>query len=243
MFGFKAAKLVKEKVRLNLHSQLLDKGPTIKSQIASGSIATTLVDHVEALSGYYGRYTTRALSASTIPLTYLIAIYLVNWKLAFVMFFAWVSVPFAIAAIGITISKATQRQVDEITRLGGHFLDRLQGLTSLRLFGQAEAEVARTEIVANRLRSRTMSVLKLAFLSSASLELIASGAIFLTAIYVTSALIGSIGLQQGLFVLILVPEFFLPLRLFSGAYHEQSAALSAAQKNPRIGRRAGNNYC
>ena len=128
------------------------------------------------------------------------------------MAFAWIMVPFAMAVIGIVIAKTSQSQVDELTRLGGHFLDRIQGLTTLRLFGQAEAEVERTSVAADRFRRKTMSVLKIAFLSTMSLELIASGAIFLTAIYVTSALIGSIGVQQGLFVLILVPEFFLPLR-------------------------------
>ncbi|MDA9009297.1 thiol reductant ABC exporter subunit CydD [Alphaproteobacteria bacterium] len=229
-FGEKAAEKVKSKVRLNLHAQILAAGPSIKNKISAGSVASTLVDQIEALSGYFARYQTKALAASTLPLLFLSVIYLVNWKLALVMAFAWVLVPFAMAMIGIAIAKASQSQVDELTRLGGHFLDRIQGLTSLRLFGQADAEVKRTEAAADRFRRKTMSVLKLAFLSSTTLELIATGALFLTAVYVTSALIGSIGLQQGLFVLILVPEFFLPLRQFTAAYHEQSAAMSAAQK-------------
>ena len=228
--GERAATQVKSKVRLKLHAQVLAAGPALKNRMPAGSLAAVLVDQVEALSGYFARYRTKALAASTLPAFFLIAIYFVNWKLAVVMGFAWIMVPFAMALIGIAIAKASQSQVDELTRLGGHFLDRIQGLTSLRLFGQAEAEVKRTEIAANRFKRKTMSVLKLAFLSSTALELIATGALFLTAVYVTSALIGSIGLQQGLFVLILVPEFFLPLRQFTAAYHEQSAAMSAAQK-------------
>lgn len=228
--GEKAAEKVKSKVRLDLHAQILEAGPSIKNKISAGSVASTLVDQIESLSGYFARYQTKALAAATLPLLFLLVIFLVNWKLAVVMAFAWVMVPFAMALIGIAIAKASQSQVDELTRLGGHFLDRIQGLTSLRLFGQADAEVKRTEVAADQFRRKTMSVLKLAFLSSTTLELIATGALFLTAVYVTSALIGSIGLQQGLFVLILVPEFFLPLRQFTAAYHEQSAAMSAAQK-------------
>lgn len=120
--------------------------------------------------------------------------------------------------------------------MGGYFLDRLQGLNTLKLFGQAQAELQRINTIADSFRAKTMTVLRIAFLSSSVLEFFSAVAVALVAVYVGLGLLGlvhfgpaqDISLQQALFVLLLAPEFFQPLRQLAINYHDRAAALGAA---------------
>ncbi|MEM6904104.1 MAG: ATP-binding cassette domain-containing protein, partial [Pseudomonadota bacterium] len=131
---------------------------------------------------------------------------------------------------------ASRKQMIALERLGGYFVDRLRGLGTLRLFGQADAELERVRGIAERFRSGTMSVLRLAFLSSAVLEFFSAIAIAILAVNIGLALLGlfnpgplaDITLYAGLFILILAPDFYMPLRLLGQYYHDRATAMAAA---------------
>uniref|UniRef100_UPI0031E355F2 thiol reductant ABC exporter subunit CydD n=1 Tax=Inquilinus sp. TaxID=1932117 RepID=UPI0031E355F2 len=141
------------------------------------------------------------------------------------------------ALIGMKAADESRKQFRVLARMSAYFLDRLQGLSTLRLFGRAEAEVEGIALAADAFRDRTMRVLRIAFLSSASLEFFASVAVAVVATYVGLGLLGHIGwgtapgltLFSGLFVLLMAPDFFLPLRMLAAYYHDRVAAIGAAE--------------
>jgi ATP-binding cassette, subfamily C, bacterial CydD len=146
-------------------------------------------------------------------------------------------VPLTMALIGMKAADESRRQFRTLARMSAYFLDRLQGLTTLRLFGRAEAEVDNIAQAADAFRDGTMRVLRIAFLSSASLEFFASVAVAVVATYVGLGLLGHIGwgtaprltLFSGLFVLLMAPDFFQPLRMLAAYYHDRMAAIGAAE--------------
>jgi ATP-binding cassette subfamily C protein CydD len=132
-------------------------------------------------------------------------------------------------------ASANRNQFLAMTRMSGYFLDRMQGLATLKLFGQAYHELANINHIADGYREKTMSVLRIAFLSSAILEFFSAVAVALVAVYVGLGLLGQIhfgpaqkiSLSEALFVLLLAPEFFMPLRQLATFYHDKAAALGA----------------
>jgi ATP-binding cassette subfamily C protein CydD len=133
-------------------------------------------------------------------------------------------------------ASANRSQFLAMARMSGYFLDRLQGLATLKLFGQATSELANINKIADGFREKTMAVLRIAFLSSAILEFFSAVAVALVAVYVGLGLLGlihfgpaqHISLSEALFVLLLAPEFFMPLRQLAINYHDRAAALGAA---------------
>jgi ATP-binding cassette subfamily C protein CydD len=139
------------------------------------------------------------------------------------------------ALVGMDAASANRNQFLAMTRMSGYFLDRMQGLATLKLFGQAYHELANINQIADGYREKTMSVLRIAFLSSAILEFFSAVAVALVAVYVGLGLLGQIhfgpaqkiSLSEALFVLLLAPEFFMPLRQLATFYHDKAAALGA----------------
>ncbi len=237
--GFAAAARVKLALRDELYRHVQALGPAFTDGRHSGGLASAMVEQVEALEGYYARYLPQMVVATLVPLVMLAVVFWVNWVAGLILLGTAPFIPVFMALIGMGAAKASRRQFRTLARMGGYFLDRLQGLATLRLFGAAERELDRVTEISHEFRRRTMSVLRIAFLSSAVLELFSAIAVALTAIYVGLSLIGFIGfgtgpeglgLMTGLFVLLLAPDVFVPLRQLATHYHDRAAAVGAAEE-------------
>lgn len=233
--GIEAGARVRAAVRAGLYRGL--SRPDAGVDLPTASVPVHLIDQVEALDAYYARYVPLTRLAVLVPVILGTAALYANWVAGLLLFLTAPLIPVFMALIGMGAAQASKQQFDALQRLGRRFLDRLQGLTSLQIMGRAEEEGRRLEAVADEHRKRTMQVLRIAFLSSAVLEFFASVAIAIVALYLGSAYLGlahfgvpegGVTLAAGLFVLLLAPEFFQPLRQFAGAYHDRANAVAAA---------------
>lgn len=201
-------------LRRRVFARLLDT----EDPRAVGERTALAVDRVEALDGYFARWLPAAMLAALGPAVVATAACAVDWRAGAILLGAGMLVPFAQAVTGIGAAAASRRQFESLQRLQGRFLDRMRGLPIIVLFNREAEEAAALSAAATELRERTMRVLRVAFLSSAALELFSAVALGLLA-------------WQGhgaLFPLLLVPAFFAPLRAFSAAYHEAMSARGAA---------------
>ncbi|MFE0753302.1 thiol reductant ABC exporter subunit CydD [Inquilinus sp. NPDC058860] len=235
--GAVAATRVKTRLRRRILDRVHALGPAWRAERQTGDLAVTLIERIEALDGYYARFLPQSRVAMVLPVLILAAVYPVDWVSGVILTVAGPFVPLMMALIGMKAADESRKQFRTLARMSAYFLDRLQGLATLRLFGRAEAEVEGIALAADAFRDRTMRVLRIAFLSSASLEFFASVAVAVVATYVGLGLLGHIGwgtapeltLFSGLFVLLMAPDFFQPLRMLAAYYHDRVAAIGAAE--------------
>lgn len=235
-FGFEAAATLKTQLRSRLFARLPTLAPHYFKQHQSGELAATTLEQIEALELYFSRYCPQQLIIVLLPLLTISFVMTINWVVGVIFLVAFPLVIVFMALIGISAAAASRSQFLAMARMGGYFLDRLQGLPTLKLFGQAKRELDTITEVADGFRVTTMKVLRIAFLSSTVLEFFSAIGIALVAVYVGLGLLGKIEfgaaqeitLQQALFVLLLAPEFFMPLRQLGVFYHDRAAALGAA---------------
>lgn len=234
--GQRVSAQVRQQVREQLAAHWADLGPVRLADRSSATLTNQWVEQVEALDGYYARYLPQQWLALLSPLLILLLVFWLDWLAALFLLFAAPLIPLFMALVGMSAEKISQQHVLEAGRLAGHFLDRVRSLTSLQLFGQVGAATLSVEAAAERYRAVTMRTLRIAFLSSAVLEFFASVAIAVAAMYIGFGLLGYIQygpaaqltLFSGLFILLLAPEFFQPLRSLAQSYHDRAAALGAA---------------
>lgn len=236
ILGQRASAQVRQRVRARLVSSWAAIGPVRLAERSSATLANQFVEQVEALDGFYARYLPQQWLALLVPLMIGAVVLWLDWLAALFLLFSAPLIPVFMALVGISAEKLSQQHVLEAGRLSGHFLDRVRNLTSLQLFGRVPAAIADVQVAADRYRQVTMRTLRVAFLSSAVLEFFASVAIAVVAMYIGFGLLGYIDygpsgqltLFSGLFVLLLAPEFFQPLRSLAQHYHDRAAALGAA---------------
>ena len=133
--------------------------------------------------------------------------------------------------IGNSAEQRNQQQWQQLTRMNAHFLDVIQGLTTLKLFNASRREAQRVAVMAERYRHTTMSVLRIAFLSALVLEFFATVSIALVAVLIGFRLLwGEMAFVDGFFILLLAPEFYLPLRQLGTQYHARMQAIAAAEQ-------------
>jgi ATP-binding cassette, subfamily C, bacterial CydD len=215
-----AGAVARARLRRQVFTRLLETGT--EDARAVGERAALAVDRVEALDGYFARWLPAAALALLGPLMVAAAAAWADWRGGLILLVAGLLVPVAQALTGIGAAQASRRQFDALQRLSGRFLDRMRGLPIIVLFNRQEAEAEALGAAAEELRHRTMRVLRVAFLSSAALELFSAAALGLLAWHRPGS--GA----EALFALLLVPAFFAPLRAFSAAYHEAMSARGAA---------------
>lgn len=234
--GAAAAKTVREQVRKTLLARWASQGPVTLSGESSAVLASEWVEHVDALEGYFARFQPQLWLSLLIPLSVLIVVFSLDWLAAIFLFASAPLIPCFMILVGMGAERLNQQHFASASRLAGHFLDRVRGLTTLQLFGQSQASVRSVAEASDQYRRINLRTLRVAFLSSAVLEFFSSVAIAVVAIYVGFGLLGYIEfgpageltLFSGLFVLLLAPEFFQPLRDLSQHYHDRAAALGAA---------------
>jgi ATP-binding cassette, subfamily C, bacterial CydD len=203
----------------------------------TGEWASRYQDQADALGGYYARFLPARLLTVLVPAVILVTVFRLDWLAGTLLLLATPLIPAFMALIGMGSEQVHARHQEEQNRLAGHFLDRIRNLDLLRrsrALAQAETEVAEA---ADRYRQLTLRVLRVAFLSSAVMEFFSAVAIGLLAIYIGFGLLGflefgpapGLTLFSGLFILLLAPEYFSPLRQFAHTYHDRAGALAAAQ--------------
>lgn len=234
--GARAAHRARQSVRDELMHSWAAQGPVRLAGESSAALASEWVEQVDALEGYFARFQPQLWLAVLVPLTVLAVAFALDWLAALFLLLAAPLIPLFMALVGMGAERLNQQHFESVSRLAGHFLDRVRGLTTLQLFGQSEAAVGEVAEVSDQYRRLNMRTLRVAFLSSAVLEFFASVSIAVVAIYVGFGLLGFIDfgpageltLFSGLLVLLLAPEFFQPLRTLSQHYHDRAAALGAA---------------
>ncbi|MDF2231999.1 ATP-binding cassette domain-containing protein [Albimonas sp. CAU 1670] len=204
---------------------------------SAAASAAMAAQKLPMLAPYLTRYRPAALRAVVGPLAILAVALPISWAVGLILLVAGPLIPVFMALIGVAASKASRRQLDEISDLNALLMERLAALPDIRLL-DAGARLERDFAArSDGLRARTMAVLKVAFLSSTVLELFAALGIAIAAVYVGFSLLGQIGfgawsspltLVEGLFLLLLAPEFFQPLREFAAAWHDRAAAVAVA---------------
>ncbi len=239
--GFAVAARVRECLQTQLVNKL-EKTDWRNQDFSSGEATTVIQQQVEALDGYFQRYLALKQLVVWTPLLILSSVFYSNWLVGCVLLVTGPLIPVFMMLIGMGAESASRRQFLQMSRMAGFFLDRIQGLETLKLFGRAQAELATIREVSEQFTDKTMAVLRIAFLSSAVLEFFSAVAVALVAVYVGLGLLGlahfgpaeNITLQQALFVLLLAPEFFLPLRQLAVHYHDRAQALAAADRILKI---------
>ncbi len=231
LVGASASHRIRQRVRGEVLAALADLGPAWFDRRASGAVTTTAVDQVEALDGFIARFYPAQILATAVPVALLVPVFLVDPPSGWMLLAAGALTPLVMGLVGWRTGVHARSQMTAMKRAGGYFLDRLQGLATLKLFGEIDRERDRMRAVSDDLRRRTMSVLRLAFLSSTALELLSSLALALVAVHLAGSLLqgGGPRLAEGLFLLILVPEIFQPLRRLGVHYHDRAAAVGAAE--------------
>ncbi len=228
--AFNAGAAARRRLRTDALSRLLHAGPALLRTQHTGELTATVVDRIEALDGLFARWLPAMALAIAGPVLVALVALLADPIAALILVPCGLLVPLAMAAAGLGAAAAARVQFLALTRLQARFLDRIRGIATIVLYGQAEAETRSLAAAADELRRRTMRVLRVAFLSSAALDLAAALAFVVLALrYGTELSTGSLTHPgTALFVLLLVPEFFAPLRGFAAAYQDRLHASGAA---------------
>ncbi|GEA50087.1 thiol reductant ABC exporter subunit CydD [Vibrio inusitatus NBRC 102082] len=231
-----------EQVRIYIRGLVVDKmrrlGPGHIKGKTAGAWGTMLIEQVEEMQDFFAKYLPQMALSALVPLMILVVVFPLNWVSGLIFLITAPLIPFFMALVGKKAADANRKNFKALQRLSGHFYDRLQAMTTIRLFDRARDEKEQLHAASEVFRERTMSVLKIAFLSSAVLEFFTSISIALTAVYFGFTFIGelnfghygtSVTLFTGLFILILAPEFYQPLRDLGTFYHAKQQAIGAAE--------------
>jgi ATP-binding cassette subfamily C protein CydD len=237
--AFAAGEKVRSHVRLQLLDHITAQGPAFTRTHRTGDLTSVLVEQVEGLHDFYALYLPQLALVALLPLTVTMAVFPLSWAAAGLLIATAPLIPLFTILVGMGAENISQRHFQALARMSAHFLEVLQGLSTLKLFGCSRAEADRIAKVSSDYRQRTMSVLRVAFLSSAVLEFFASLSLALIAVYLGMSHLGyfnfgmygrSLTLADSLFILLLAPEFFLPLRELGAHYHARAQALAAAER-------------
>jgi ATP-binding cassette subfamily C protein CydD len=204
---------------------------------ASAEVGALMAQKLPMLLPYLTRYRPAQARAGVLPIVILIVTAWFSWAAALVLLVAGPLIPVFMALIGIAAKEASQKQMAEIGDLNTLLMDRLGALVDIRLLDAGERTARDFEMRAEGLRARTMAVLRIAFLSSTVLELFAALGVAMVAVYVGFSLLGSIrfgtwgaplSVGEGIFLLLLAPDYFQPLRDVAAAWHDRAQALAVA---------------
>ncbi len=235
--GFHAGQHIRFEIRRQVLDRLQQAGPAWIQGKPAGSWATLVLEQIDDMHDYYARYLPQMALAVCVPLLIVAAIFPSNWAAALILLGTAPLIPLFMAMVGMGAADANRRNFLALARLSGHFLDRLRGMETLRIFGRGEAETENIRAASQDFRQRTMEVLRLAFLSSGVLEFFTSLSIALVAVYFGFSYLGEpnfghygtgVTLAAGFLALILAPEFFQPLRDLGTFYHAKAQAVGAA---------------
>jgi thiol reductant ABC exporter CydD subunit len=197
----------------------------------TGELAVLCTRGVDALDGYFSLYLPQLLLAVIVPLVVLCAVLWNDWISAAIIALTIPLIPLFMALVGASTRERMDGQFRTLERLGGHFLDVVAGLPTLKVFGRAKAQAASIREISERYRTAALGTLRITFLSSLILELVATVSVALVAVAIGLRLMnGALDLRTALFALVLAPEAYLPLRQLGANYHASSEGMAAAEQ-------------
>ena len=227
--ALRAAARVKSQLRHGLAEHSLRLGPAWLGGQRAGEITTLATRGLDGLDAYFARYLPQLVLAVLVPVAVLARVAAADWISAVIIAVTLPLVPIFAVLVGWHTSARTRRQWRLLAALGGHFLDVVEGLPTLKVFGRAKAQAQEIARVTGEHRTATMATLRVAFLSALVLELAAALATALVAVEVGLRLLaGHIGYETALLVLLLTPEAYLPLRGVSAQFHASNEGTAAA---------------
>ena len=225
----RASASAKSELRTELVERVALLGPAGLDREEPGTLAVLATSGVDALDDYFARYLPQVFLAVIVPVAVLFVVVGIDWISALIIAMTVPLIPLFMALVGASTKERMDRQATVLQRLAGHFLDVVAGLPTLKVFGRAKAQAATIRDITNRYREATMATLRVAFLSSLILELLATISVALVAVAVGLRLLGGhLSLDTALFVLILAPEAYLPLRQLGTSYHASAEGMQAA---------------
>ncbi|KQX09645.1 ABC transporter [Streptomyces sp. Root431] len=227
----RASAAVKSELRGRLLARSAALGPGWLSGQKAGSLIALATRGVDALDDYFARYLPQLGLAVVVPVAVLARIVTEDWVSAAIIVVTLPLIPIFMILIGWYTQARMDRQWKLLSRLSGHFLDVVAGLPTLKIFGRAKAQAESIRTITSEYRQATMRTLRIAFLSSFALELLATLSVALVAVTIGMRLVhGELDLYTGLVILILAPEAYLPLRQVGAQYHAAAEGLAAAEE-------------
>ncbi|WP_043261042.1 thiol reductant ABC exporter subunit CydD [Streptomyces sp. e14] len=222
-------------VKSELRGRLLDRatalGPDWLSGQRTGSLVSLATRGIDALDDYFARYLPQLGLAVVVPVAVLARIVTEDWVSAAIIVATLPLIPVFMMLIGWVTQSRMDRQWRLLSRLSGHFLDVVAGLPTLKVFGRAKAQAESIRRITGEYRRATLRTLRIAFLSSFALELLATLSVALVAVTIGMRLVnGEMDLYVGLVILVLAPEAYLPLRQVGAQYHAAAEGLAAAEE-------------
>lgn len=218
-------------LRERLFSQVLRSGPLALSSLKTGTLVTTAVQGIDDLEIFLARYLPQMVVTALIPAVIVIRVISRDWISGGILLVTVPLIPFFMILIGRQSEGKNQRQWDALTRLNGHFLNILQGLDTLKLFGQSRSQSKGIVQASDQFRVATMATLRIAFLSGLVLELLASLSMAFIAVAIGLRLIaGAIPFDTAFMILVLIPEFYIPWRALGAKFHDGLKGLTAAKE-------------
>ena len=219
------------------------RSPLDRARVHAGAAASALAEQAEAMLPWQTRYRGATWRVRIMPVLILLPVAWYSWAATAVLVLAAPLIPMFMVIVGWRARAASEAQWLQMGSMNAFLLDRLRGLPTLRALGSVDATARRLRASAEDLRQRTMHVLRIAFLSSAVLELFAALGVAMVAAYVGFHLLGHLdfgawdrrlSLAQGLFVLLLAPAFFEPLRELASVWHDRAAGMAAMDALDRL---------
>ncbi|WP_370682598.1 thiol reductant ABC exporter subunit CydD [Comamonas sp. GB3 AK4-5] len=236
--SFDSARSALQVLRGQVVQALAQASPLDRQRPPSGLAASAVAEQAEAIVPWLSRYQTAMWRVMLVSPVIALAVATQSWVAALILLLAAPLIPLFMAIVGWRAQAASEEQMVQLGQMNGFLLDRLRGMTTLRALGAVDATALRLRAHAESLRQRTMRVLRIAFLSSAVLELFSALGVAMVAVYVGFHLLGhlefgawqgKLNLGQALFVLLLAPSFFEPLRELSAVWHDRAAGEAAMQ--------------
>ena len=229
--AFLGAQQVKLALRGALQARLRALGPVFITRQGSGALLNALTEGIEKIEAYYATFLPAKATMAMLPLSILAGVMPLDWVSGLVMVLTAPLIPLFMVLIGKGAESLNQKQWRKLARMSNHFLDVVQGITTLKIFNAAQREGAMISKISEEYRRDTMAVLRLAFLSSVTLEFFSTVSIALVAVFIGFRLMwGDMTFFPGFYVLLLAPEFYLPLRKMGAAYHARMEAIGAVDK-------------
>ncbi len=222
---------IKSGLRMRFVTHLYTLGPAHNLTERSGDLVLSYTEGIEKLDGYFRDYLPSVFTALFLPLLILLVVLPLDMLTFVVLLVTAPLIPFFMALIGMAAGAFAKRQFYEMRYLGAHFLDVMQGLTTLKLFNRSQYQVETIRRITGRFREATMHVLRVAFLSALTLEMLATLSVAIVAVEIGIRLLNSgISFEQALFLLIIAPEFYLPLRALGTRFHNATESKAAAER-------------
>ena len=241
--GFEAGARVCEQIRIALVERITRLGPAYTARSKTGALTSTVMEQVEGLHGFFAHYLPQLALSVAVPGAMLAIVFPISWAAGGVLLITAPLIPFFMILVGMGAESISQQHFQALARMSGHFYDMLQGLGTLKLLNRCREEETTVAEISDGYRKKTMSVLRIAFLSSAVMEFFSSISIALVAMYLGMSYLGylefgawgnALTLESGIFILLLAPDFYFPLRELGAHYHVRAEAMGAVQEIQNI---------